>query len=247
MPEEQLSQPFQPTTAEQPLVFACHPGVACFTECCRELDLALSPYDVLRLKQHLQIPSERFLDKYVLIEQNNQQTFPTCYLTMVDDGRASCVFLRATGCSVYTDRPGSCRGYPIGRGAAWTKTSQAEQTLVLIQEPHCLGFAESTEPRTTATYLASQGMEEYNRKNDLLLPLLQHRRIQSGQFRPSRHQHHQFLLALYDLDQFRRQMTAGHIALHRPLDAGHLRGLAGDDDELLLLGIHWLLQEFFGE
>ncbi len=247
MTEGHLPEHFQPTTADQPLTFVCHPGVPCFTECCRELDLALSPYDVLRLKQRLQISSTRFLEQYVLIEQDEQQNLPTCYLTMVDDGRASCVFLCKTGCSVYADRPGSCRGYPVGRGASQTRTSLPEETLVLIREPHCQGFAESSDTQTVATYLHSQGMEAYNQKNDLLLPLLQHCRIQSGQFRPSRHQCHQFILALYDLDQFRLDMTAGHIALQRPLQPGHLRGLAGDDEELLLLGVHWLLQEFFRE
>lgn len=242
-----LPENFQPTTTNHPLTFACHPGVSCFTECCRELDLALSPYDVLRLKQRLQIPSHRFLKQYVLIEQDNQQSLPTCYLTMVDDGRASCVFLCKTGCSVYTDRPGSCRGYPLGRGASLTKTSQIKETLVLIRETHCRGFAESSNSQTVATYLHAQGMEPYNQKNDLLLPLLQHPHIQSGRFRPSAHQCNQFILALYDLDQFRQEMTAGHIALQRPLRPGHLRGLAGNDEELLLLGIHWLLQEFFNE
>ena len=242
-----LPEQFRPITAALPLAFACHPGVPCFTECCRELDLALAPYDILRLKRHLQIPSDRFLDQYVLIEHGEQQVFPICFLTMVDDGRASCVYLRETGCSVYTDRPGSCRAYPIGRGAAKTETSLVAETLVLIREPHCQGFAGVPTSQPTAAYLIDQGMETYNRQNDLLLPLLHHSRIQNGQFRPTGHQRNQFLLALYDLDQFRRKMAAGHIALHRPLTSGHLRGLAGDDEELLLLGIHWLLQEFFNE
>ena len=33
--------------------FACHPGVVCFTECCRDLKLLLTPYDVIRLKNRL--------------------------------------------------------------------------------------------------------------------------------------------------------------------------------------------------
>ena len=33
--------------------FACHPDVPCFTKCCSDLDLALTPYDVLRLKNRL--------------------------------------------------------------------------------------------------------------------------------------------------------------------------------------------------
>ena len=96
-------------------------------------------------------------------------------------------------------------------------------------------------------YLLDQGLEVYNRFNDALLPLLQHPNIQSRTFRPSRQQLDQYILALYDLDQFRRQMADDRIALHRPLTPAQLKGLAGDDEELLLLGVRWLLQEFFGE
>ena len=83
------SEQFQPIVAEQELTFACHPGVSCFTECCRELDLALTPYDVLRLKRHLQLKSGQFLERYVIIEWEDGQLFPTYYLTMVDDGRGN--------------------------------------------------------------------------------------------------------------------------------------------------------------
>ena len=27
--------------------FRCHPGVACFTDCCRGIDIMLTPYDIL--------------------------------------------------------------------------------------------------------------------------------------------------------------------------------------------------------
>ena len=48
-PPQPTEQQILPTATDRPFTFACHPGVPCFTECCRELDLALTPYDVLRL------------------------------------------------------------------------------------------------------------------------------------------------------------------------------------------------------
>jgi Fe-S-cluster containining protein len=246
MTTEQIPQPFEPIADDEPFAFSCHPGVPCFTECCRELDLALTPYDVLRLKNNLQLTSGQFLAQYVIIEWDEQQPFPLCYLTMVDDGRASCVFVNAQGCSVYGDRPGSCRAYPIGRGAARGQDGSLSESLVLLREPHCQGFVQATR-QTVRDYLRDQGLEPYNSFNDALLPLLQHPRIQDRTFRPSRRQLDQYMLALYDLDQFRREMSDGRIALHRPLTPAQLQGLAGDDEQLLLLGIRWLLQEFFGE
>ncbi len=246
MSSQNLPQGFVPVTADNELIFSCHPKVTCFTECCRELDLALSPYDVLRLKRHLQLSSTKVLEQYVIIEWDEGQVFPTCYLTMVDDGRASCVFLATSGCSVYENRPGSCRTYPIGRGASRRADGSLAESLVLIQEPHCKGFAEQ-QPQTVAQYLEDQGMASYNKFNDALLQLIHHPRIQQGEFKPSRRQLDQYILALYDLDQFRRQMTDGTIATRSPLTPSQLQGIAGSDEELLLLGIQWLLQEYFGE
>ena len=231
---------------DQEFTFSCHPGVPCFTECCRELDLALSPYDVLRLKKGLNLTSDQFLDRYVLVEWQEDQVLPVCYLTMVDDGRASCVFLGVRGCAVYDNRPGSCRAYPVGRGVARNDDGTSTESLVLLREPHCRGFAEP-DAHTAGTYLLEQGLKPYNTFNDALLPLYQHRRIRNKTFRPTRGQFDQYMLALYDLDQFRKELTNGRLTLNRPLNARQLKGLAGDDDELLLLGIEWLLQEWFEE
>lgn len=225
--------------------FACHPGVPCFTECCRQLDLALTPYDVLRLKNRLQMHSGRFLEQYVIIEWDRRLLFPQCYLTMIDDGRASCVFVSPQGCRVYEDRPGACRAYPVGRGASAGGTARIEESLVLVREPHCQGFNERSS-QTAEEYFTGQGLDDYSRFNDAILSVTQHSRIMNG-FRPDRGQLDRFILALYNVDGFRQEFNEGRIALHRPLSADELQGLAGDDEQLLLLGIRWLQQELFGE
>ena len=240
-----LPEHFHRIDKEKRFCFACHPGVPCFTECCRELDLALTPYDVLRLKNHLKLHSGKFLEQYVIIEWQEGMIFPACYLTMVDDGRASCVFVTKKGCSVYEDRPGACRAYPVGRGASRDGEGNINEQYVLIKEPHCKGFKENAEQSASA-YFLDQGLEDYNRFNDPLMRLLQHPRIHFG-FRPDKSQLDQFILALYNLDMFRQEMADGRITMNRPLSAMELQALAGNDEELLLLGIRWLMQEFFAE
>ncbi|HEB50322.1 MAG TPA: YkgJ family cysteine cluster protein [Desulfobulbus sp.] len=239
-----LPRTFRQLEATESFTFACHPGVPCFTECCRELDLALTPYDVLRLKNGLGMLSGRFLEQYVIIEHDPQTVFPVCYLTMVDDGRASCVFVRPDGCSVYADRPSACRAYPVGRGAARQPDGTISEQFVLVREPHCQGFAEPR-AQTAPQYLADQGLDDYFRHNDPVTRLLQHPGIRD--FRPDRRQLDQYILALYNLDMFRQEMADGRIALARPLTPAELQGLAGDDEQLLLLAIRWLMQEFFAE
>ncbi|CAK8721968.1 Zinc/iron-chelating domain-containing protein [Candidatus Electronema halotolerans] len=235
----------QPLAAAEKFCFACHPGVACFTECCRQLDLALTPYDVLCLKRRLDMDSGTFLEQYVLVAWEEGMIFPACFLTMIDDGRASCVFVNEQGCSVYEDRPAACRAYPAGRGASRQADGSVEEQFVLLREPHCLGFAEAQE-QTAPEYFHDQGMTEYSRFDDQLLELLQHPKIQTG-FRPSQAQMDQYIMALYNLDFFRQEMSDGRITMNRPLSALELRALAGDEEELLLLGLRWLRQEYFGE
>ncbi len=245
MDNNTLPPHFHRLDGQERFTFACHPGVDCFTECCRELDLALTPYDVLRLKNGLDIHSGRFLERYVIIEHDPQTVFPVCYLTMVDDGRASCVFVRADGCSVYAHRPAACRAYPVGRGAARAGDGSIVEQFVLIREPHCHGFAESVE-QTAPAYLADQGLDDYFRHNDPVTRLLQHPRVRRG-FRPDRTQLDQYILALYNLDMFRQEMADGRIGMRRSLRPAELQGLAGDDEQLLRLAVRWLMQEFFAE
>ncbi len=240
-----LPEYFQRLEQEKHFCFSCHPGVPCFTECCRELDLVLTPYDVLRLKNKVRMNSTDFLEQYVIIEQSPALAFPLCYLTMVDDGRASCVFVAPGGCTVYEDRPAACRAYPVGRGASRKNNGRVRETLVLVREPHCLGFT-GTANQTAGEYFRNQGLDDYNRRNDEIITLLQHDRIRQG-FRPTQRQQDQFILALYNLDLFRQEMSAGRINMKRPLAVAELQGLAGDDEQLLRLGGRWLRQELFNE
>lgn len=239
----QLPEHFHHIEREEPFSFSCHPGVACFTECCRQLDLVLTPYDVLRLKNALGVHSGNFLEQYVIVEWDERIAFPQCYLTMVDDGRASCVFISPQGCTVYPDRPGACRAYPVGRGARQGEEGNIEECFVLIREPHCLGFAECGQ-QTLDEYFSSQGMEEYNLFNDALTAIIHHERIRNG-YRPNRDALDKYLLALYNLDMFRQEMTDGRISMKRPLRTDELQALTGNDEKLLLLGIAWLHQELF--
>ena len=59
-------------TPESRFKFRCHPGVPCFTECCGKTTIILTPYDILRLKNRLRIPSGEFLEKYTRTRRPRQ-------------------------------------------------------------------------------------------------------------------------------------------------------------------------------
>lgn len=208
--------------------FRCHAGVTCFTECCRELELSLPPYDVARLRMALGQSSKEFLAEYAVIEFTAEDLYPKVYLAMVDDGRASCPFVTPTGCRVYDDRPAACRTYPLARGASRQTNNEVREQFVIIREAHCQGFAEQR-GQTVREWLHEQELDGYNRSNDLILPLLMDADGHARQ-RFSAAKAALFVETLYGLDRFQ----AGLISEAPPADA----------TALITLAVNWLTDQW---
>ncbi len=237
----QLPENVSKIGSDEPFNFACHPKVHCFTNCCRELELALTPYDILRLKRETRLDSASFLDRYVIQEQDATDAFPRFYLTMIDDGQASCVFVSDTGCRVYSGRPGACRAYPMGRAVTCGNDQNTEEFFVLLREPHCHGFLEG-ESQTTVKYCKEQGLQHYNYYNDKVANLLQHEQIRRG-MRLTIQQVEFFVLALYNLDAFRTQLNNKTLPQQDHYSTN--KTLYEEDEQLLLYGIEWLHRILF--
>jgi len=241
MTQPQLPKNVHRLEPGEPFSFTCHPAIDCFTDCCRQLELALTPYDILRLKRQTGMDSAAFLAQYVIQEQEEEDAFPRFYLTMVNDGRASCVFVSDKGCTVYPGRPGACRAYPMGRAAIRQEGNSMEEYFVLLREAHCHGFQEK-ELQTSATYATDQGLHSYNEFNDIVATVLQHDTIRGGlQLTPQQIEY--FVLALYDLDSFRKQLQEGIL----PHSASYKNELHKEDEPLLHFGVTWLHRELFDQ
>lgn len=126
--------------------FECHPGVACFTRCCRNADMYLYPYDIIRMKERLGISSDEFLKKHTISAFRDNKYFPSLMLKMSDDEEKSCPFLSDKGCTVYEDRPFSCRAYPLERAVARLDDGYGRLVQYFIaNHSHCFGHMESRE------------------------------------------------------------------------------------------------------
>lgn len=235
----------RPIARGETFSFSCHPGVPCFTDCCRELELALTPYDVLRLRARLGVDAAEFLERYALMEIGDVDALPRVYLGMVDDGRGSCPFVTPEGCSVYEDRPAACRTYPLGRGAFRRPDGRVQDLYVLLSEPHCQGFA-AGEEQDVDRWLAHEGLAIYNAMNDLTLPVYQHLSL-SGGGALSEEQVDSFILAFYNLDGLRERLRADTLPLAAPLDEARRRRLLEDDAALLGFAADWLRWQLFAE
>jgi Fe-S-cluster containining protein len=237
MTKPELPEHVEDLKPGEPFAFDCHKGVSCFTHCCRQLELALSPYDVLRLRVATGLHSAELLERYIIREDDPTETFPRFYLSMVDDGQSSCIFVGPEGCRIYAHRPGACRTYPMGRAATLKKTA-LEEHFVLLHEPHCHGFQEKT-LQTIKSYTQSQELESYNRFNDMLAEITQHERVRQS-MQLSEKQKRIYSLALFNLDGFRSGLKKVAAAGTEVPDR-----VFSDDEALLIYGLEWIKKELF--
>jgi hypothetical protein len=156
--------------------FGCHPGVSCFNTCCADVNIFLSPYDVLRLRKRLGISSTDFLEKYTLLPLQRNMTTPAVLLRMNEDEAKSCPFLTEQGCGVYSDRPWPCRMYPVGLATSRDTPDgwRGERFYFLLREEGCLGFQEARE-WTIQEWLDDQEVDEFDEWGEAYKELSLHR------------------------------------------------------------------------
>ena len=226
--------------------FECGPHVPCFTECCAKLELRITPYDVLRLSRKLRMSSGEFLESYADMKLDAAHGFPEFVLKMNPATENRCPFVTPKGCSVYEDRPGACRMYPLGRASTSHPLDGSRREFYFtVKEDHCRGFEQKREWKV-GEWVDDQGLIEYNRINDLLMELyvLKTR----GKAAPLGPQHVQmFVMACYNLDRFRDFLFQSKFLEKFDLDKGTEETLRRDDLELLKFGVRWLRFALFRE
>jgi len=93
--DEAISRVVQPVRLERKSTFQfrCHPGVPCFTRCCRNMDIILTPYDIIRIKRRLGLTSDIFLSLYTQAEMLAEARIPVrpphhCWKKKADAARS---------------------------------------------------------------------------------------------------------------------------------------------------------------
>ncbi len=241
-PEQATFKPLQGNTFK----FRCYKGIECFIRCCADLKLILTPYDILRMKNRLGIPSDNFLDKYTDQETESQSRFPMVRLKMNQDEKRSCPFVSPDGCTIYEDRPGACRIYPLGRAATKPDVrTNALEKFFLVMEDHCLGFQEDKE-WTIEEWMKNEGVYEYNAMNDPWLGIITSQKSMGPKKdRPRKIQ--MFYMASYNLDRFRDFVFKSRFFELFDVKPGLKESLASDDVELMKFAFKWLLFSLFGD
>ncbi len=233
--------------ADKRIQFRCRKGIACWNACCSNIDISLTPYDVLRLKRRMGMESGDFLKQYTVPYEMEKDGIAGVKLRPVDGGTA-CRFMTPEGCSVYEDRPTACRYYPA---ALLAMRRQGESTdrdsYALVKEPHCLGHQE---PRsiTIGEYRAEQGLEEYDALARGWRQLVLKKKSSGPSVgRPSKTSLQLFFMACYDLDRFRAFLASESFSRLYDIPADEMKAMLADEAALMEFGFRFLRQVLFGE
>ena len=110
--------------------FRCHKGIACFNKCCENINIMLTPYDILRLKNRLGItsagvpgkPRDRVRDgRPRPAGHQDEKPSPTA---------PPASSWTPEGCGVYEDRPTACRYYALGATTMRAKDSSTPRISI---------------------------------------------------------------------------------------------------------------------
>lgn len=240
-----MNDEMTPIGLNDPMAFKCGPDTPCFNACCRDLNQALTPYDVLRMKQALDMDSASFLRAYTSLHHGPETGLPVITFKPNPATGHACPFVTHEGCGVYEDRPASCRMYPLARAIARNReTGNIQEYFALIQEDHCQGFGRQ-ECRTVAQWIQGQNVAAHNRENDKLMALISLKnQIMPGRLAGGHSD--AFYTALYDLDTFRDQIQTQNLLEDLKIPEDVMDSILADDLALLNFGIAWLKHEIFG-
>lgn len=229
---------------DQEFKFSCHPDVPCFNACCGDLNLMLTPYDVLRLRRALNEPSTEFINNRTHAAMAPDTGLPLFRLRMCDDKRKSCPFVSAKGCTVYPDRPAACRTYPLGRATRIDDEGQVRERFFLVRERHCRGFEEDT-VFTPATWLTDQELATYNENNDKYMRFMARVKA-TGQAINPKHAN-MAALALYQLDNFLEFIKNTGVLNRLDMAPERAAAILEDEEARLDFALEWLTLIVFGE
>jgi len=227
--------------------FNCYKGISCYNACCKQADITLTPYDVLRLKQATGKDSSAVLKEHTVPFTMDADGVPGIKLRTTNEG--ACLFMdEEIGCTIYENRPTACRYYPLGN-LAMKKADEGheQQHFILVKEDHCKGHEEDR-PIKILDYRAEQGIEDYDGHNKEYFQLiLKKKSMGPGVGKPPELSLQLFFMACFDQDRFRRFILSDSFKNTYDLEQDFEDKIQQDDIACMYFGFRLLRQVLFGE
>ncbi len=227
--------------------FSCHKGISCWNACCSNIDISLTPLDIIRLKKRLAISSTDFLREYTVPYEMEKDGMAGVKLRSIDGGSA-CRFMQPEGCGVYEDRPTACRYYPVALLSMRRSDEYTDrQSYAIVKETHCKGH-EVDRTLTVDDYRAEQGITDGDELTRGWRQLILKKKSAGPAIGgPSIKSRQLFFMALYDIDTFRSFVESEPFAKLFKLADDERAMILADDIELMQFSFRFLRQVLFGE
>lgn len=233
-------------TLDSTLNFRCHPGVKCFTACCGNINIILTPYDILRIRRALNMDADEFLLRYTTPVYLEKTDMPGVKILLDEEGR--CPFVTPEGCTIYPHRPTTCRYYPVGmsyfhEGA--NEGGSSEEFYFLVKEDHCKGHEED-KAQTIREWRKDQGIDESDAMNREWMELVMRRKSFGHQATLSEPAQKMFFMASTNLDKFRDFVFNSSFLDTYEIDPETLAQIRQDDVALMKFSFRYLASSLFG-
>jgi hypothetical protein len=233
-------------TLDSTIQFRCHPGVSCFTACCGNIDIILTPFDILRLRRYLNLPASEFLLRFTTPIYIQKTDMPGVKLHLDENGR--CPFVTEAGCTIYPERPSACRYYPVGMAnfhEGGEEGIDSERFFFLVKEPHCKGHEEDKH-WTIREWRADQGVDLCDEMNREWLEIVMRRKSFGFQATLSEQAKQIFFMVSTDLDKFRDFIFSSSFLDIYEIEQETLDRIREDDIALLRFSYKYLASSLFG-
>lgn len=244
--KEKILKEYPKMGKESSFKFNCHKNISCFNKCCSDVNIFLTPFDIIRLKNRLNISSQEFLDAFTILPIDEKQNHPVVMLKMNEDEERKCPFVGENGCSVYEDRPWSCRMFPLGVASPkeMQENTQSEFYFIL-KESVCKGYEEDRE-WTVDEWIKDQQVDEYAQMGDLFKEVSLHDFFnEKKQLTPAKME--MFYTVCYNIDKFREFVFGSSFLKRFRVSSDEIEKIKTDDKELLKFGFSWLKFCLYGE
>ena len=242
--QEAILRDYPRLSLNDTLEFHCGKGVDCFTNCCRDVSIVLTPYDVLRMKKALHLDSTDFLEKYTILGCTKDQKLPVVLLKMNPEDKR-CPFVTDEGCTIYAHRPWACRMYPLGLAEPKRPHPTERGFYFVIHEDLCHGHGKVSQC-SIRDWISSQSIDTFEMMGEPFKNLMLNEFWEKGEpLQPAKLE--MYLMACYDLDRFRRFVFETRFTGIFDVDEARLEAIRTDDEELLVFAMEWLRFSLFNE
>jgi Fe-S-cluster containining protein len=230
----------------EPFSFGCHRELSCFTRCCADVNIMLTPVDVLRLSRRLNMTTTDFLAKYTMTPITKDLQLPVVMLKMNEDNQKKCFLVGEEGCTVYEDRPWSCRMYPLGMGIPPARAGdEPEPVYFLFEDDFCEGRTVKKE-WTVESWKAGEGITRQEELEAGFREIVSHPWFIGGRQLDLR-RIEMFHMGCYDLDRFRQFVFESSFLERFELEDKLVEQIRNDDEALLRFAFRWLRFALFAE